>query len=295
MIADAQSEGLCTLTNGCAALAVSTSGYRAWRRRKAQGATRHQQQDAALTERIVAIHAASHQAYGSPRIHAALQKAGVCCSKQRVARLMREAELRSRRAAKPRRPQTTHSKHALPVAPNLLDRNFVATAPNQKWVADVTYIPTDAGWHYLAVLLDLYSRRIVGWAMGSRFTRALVGRALSQALEVRKAPALLHSDRGVQYASHHYQELLRAAGIACSMSRRGNCYDNAVMESFFASLKSETLLSERAFANLEEANRHLFAWIEGFYNLRRLHSTLGYQSPADFETTTATAPERDVA
>lgn len=302
MIAQAHAAGACTLHNGCAALSVSPSGYRQWSKRTAQGPSLRQRQDAALTEHIVAIHAASGETYGSPRIHASLKQAHkqadaqlFVCSKHRVARLMRQAGVRSQRAAKRRKVQTTDADHALPVAENHLARTFTATAPNQKWVADVTYIPTAAGWCFLAVILDLYSRKVVGWALASRFTQALVGRALTNALAVRRPPRLLHSDRGVQYCSESYQQALARAGIQCSMSRRANCYDNAVMESFFASLKTETRLAKGAFANPDQARRALFAYIEGFYNTRRLHSTLGYQSPDAFERATATAPHSAVA
>ena len=196
---------------------------------------------------------------------------------------MRKAGIRSRRARKPRRMQTTDSNHALPVARNLLAREFTATASDKKWVADATYIPTERGWLFLAVILDLYSRKVVGWSMGTRFNRELVCRALHNTLEVRKAPELLHSDRGVQYASDAYQEMLTKADITCSMSRKGDPYDNAVVESFFASLKSEIAMPKDGFVNPDAAKRALFAYIEDFYNIRRLHSSLGYMSPVAFE------------
>ncbi len=283
MIAEAHAAGECKPRNGCVALEVSLSGYRAWCRRKKQGPSQRQHQDALLTERIVAIDAESGGVYGGPRIHAALRQAGVACSKHRVARLMREAGVRSRRASKRRHGQTTDSNHSLPVAENLLARDFTATAPDQKWVADITYIPTQQGWCYLAVKLDLYSRKVVGWALSNRCDRELVIHALKNALEVRKPPQLLHSDRGVQYASRAYQQELKAAGIQCSMSRPGECHDNAVAESFFASLKGESLPTKRSFANLDEARRAIFAYIDGFYNRRRYHSTLGQCSPDAFE------------
>jgi len=208
---------------------------------------------------------------------------------------MRTNGLRSLRAHKVRRVKTTDSNHALPVARNLLARDFTATAPDKKWVSDVTYIPTERGWLFLAVLLDLFSRKVVGWAVAPNFNRELVARALGNALVSRKPPALLHSDRGVQYASDAYQALLAKAGIQCSMSRRGDCYDNAVVESFFASLKSEIDLPRNGFVNPEQAKRKLFAYIEDFYNRRRLHSALGYQSPVNYEKQTATTPEREFA
>ncbi len=234
-------------------------------------------------KRIVAIYDESGEAYGSPRVHAALRHSGEKCSKHRVARLMRKAEIRSRRARKPRRIATTDSNHDLPVAKNLLAREFTATASDTKWVADATYIPTEKGWLFLAVILDLCSRKVVGWSVATRFNRELVCRALHNALEVRNAPELLHSDRGVQYASDAYQEMLSAAGIQCSMSRKGDPYDNAVIESFFASLKSEIDMPRDGFVNPDVAKRAIFAYIEGFYNIRRLHSSLGYMSPVDFE------------
>lgn len=247
------------------------------------GPSARESADERLTKQIVAIHTESGAAYGSPRVHAALRQAGEKCSKHRVARLMRKAEIRSRRARKPRRMQTTDSGHAFPVARNLLAREFTATASDKKWVADATYIPTERGWLFLAVILDLYSRKVVGWSMDTRFNRELVCRALSNALEVRKAPDLFHSDRGVQYASDAFQKSLAKAGISCSMSRKGDPYDNAVAESFFASLKSEIAMPKDGFVNPQAAKRTLFAYIEGFYNIRRLHSSLGYMSPVAFE------------
>lgn len=290
MIAAAQHTGECTARNGCLALDVSESGYADWRRREQQGLVcRRAQDDAALTVRITAMHAESGGAYGSPRIHAALKEAGVHCSVHRVARLMRLAGLQSVRHRRSQRIQTTDSNHDQPVADNHLQRQFSAAAPNQKWVADTTYIATEQGWLFLAVILDLYSRKVVGWAASTRFNRELVCRALNNALALRPAPALLHTDRGVQYASAEHQQLLAAHDIQSSMSRRANCWDNAVVESFFASLKSELNLEQRNFANAGEANRAIFAYLEAFYNPRRLHSTLGYRSPDAFERETATA------
>jgi transposase InsO family protein len=289
MIEQTRSETSCSVRNACQALNVSESGYRAWCKRQAQGETWRQRQELALTERIVAIHHANNRAYGSPRIYKALRKAGVQVSKHRVAQVMRKAGIRSLRAPKRRRVQTTDSNHDLPVAPNLLNREFTATAPNQKWVADVTYIPTQEGWLFLAVILDLFSRKVVGWATGARFTHELVDGALRNALALRPPPALLHSDRGVQYASHAHQQLLRQAGIQSSMSRRADCYDNAVMESFFSTVKGESILVERPFVNRQEARMALFAYLEDFYNTRRMHSTLGYLSPDEFEHAAAAA------
>ena len=295
MICESVAAGDCTIRSGCQALDVSESGYHDWLCRQEQEPSVREQEDEQLTRRIVAIHAESGKAYGSPRIHAALKAQGTKCSKHRVARLMRESGIRSLRARKVRRVKTTDSKHDLPVARNLLDRDFTATAPDKKWVADTTYIPTEKGWLFLAVILDLYSRKVVGWAVAPNFNRELVCRALHNALEVRKRPELLHSDRGVQYASDDYQSLLTTTSIHCSMSRRGNCYDNAVVESFFASLKSEIGLPRDGFANPQQARRTLFAYIEDFYNRRRLHSALGYQSPVNFERQKATALGRRFA
>lgn len=293
MIADAQKAGEVSMHNGCAALAVSESGYADWQRREQEGLLScRAQDDATLTAQIRAIHTASGASYGSPRIHAELKEAGVHCSVHRVARLMRLAGLQSVRYRKPRRIQTTDSNHDQPVADNHLQREFSAKAPNQKWVADTTYIATEAGWFFLATILDLYSRKVVGWATSTSFNRELVCRALTNALELRPAPALLHTDRGVQYASNAHQKLLADHKIQCSMSRRADCWDNAVMESFFASLKSELNLNACSFANAAEANRKVFAYIAGFYNPSRLHSSLGYRSPDDFEQATATTLEK---
>jgi putative transposase len=283
MIQQRHRSGECTLRNGCEALDVSESGYYDWLRRQAQEPGSRARQEATLTRQIADLHRQSGKAYGSPRIHAALKAQGVRCSKHRVARLMRKAGIRSLRARKVRRVKTTNSNHGLPVSRNLLGRDFTATAPDKKWVADVTYIPTEQGWLYLAVILDLFSRKVVGWAAAQNFNRDLVCHALRNALVTRKTPQMLHSDRGVQYASDAYQSLLTTTGIQCSMSRRGDCYDNAVAESFFASLKSEIGLPRTGFVNPQQAKRKLFAYIEDFYNRRRLHSSLGYKSPVNFE------------
>jgi transposase InsO family protein len=236
-----------------------------------------------LVEVIKVIHAESHQTYGSPRIHAELSARGHPCNRKRVARLMRlhgiQASGRQRR-----RVVTTDSRHDLTVAPNLLGQDFAAQAPDAKWVADITYVPTQAGWLYLAVVLDLYSRKVVGWSMDRSMTASLATHALRMALQTRRpaSPLLHHSDRGGQYASYVYQELLRANAFHVSMSRRGNVYDNAVIESFFGSLKTE-LIYHHQFRTIQEAKTHIFAYIEGFYNHRRRHSSLGYLSPDEFE------------
>jgi transposase InsO family protein len=236
-----------------------------------------------LIEQIQQAHEQSRRTYGSPRIAAELKSRDVPVCENTVAKLMKQAGIRVR----PRRsfvPRTTDSAHDYPVAPNRLDRDFGASLPNRKWTCDITYVPTDEGWLYLAVVMDLFSRKIVGWSMQDHLRVELVGDALSMALANRKpAPGLLHhSDRGVQYASEDYQQLLVESGIQCSMSRRGDCYDNAVTESFFSGLKTE-LVNHQRYATRHEARLSLFDWIETFYNRRRLHSSLGYLSPEAFE------------
>jgi transposase InsO family protein len=236
-----------------------------------------------LAAKIRQIHQASYETYGSPRIHAELQQHGILCNRKRVERLMRLHQLRA--VCKRRRRYTTNSAHKLPVAPNRLDQDFAAQAPNRKWVADISYVWTAEGWLYLAAILDLFSRKIVGWAMAERSDRHLVHKALQMAL-VRRRPGtdlLHHSDRGSQYASQDYQTLLADHQIQVSMSRTGNVYDNAVMESFFATLKTE-LVHRRHYQSRAEARTNIFSYIEGFYNRRRRHSALGYCSPEQFES-----------
>lgn len=268
----------------CRAVNISVSGYYRWRRRKQRVAlTPRQQENQRLSQAIRTIHAASYATYGSPRIHAQLRSEGWQCSKQRVERLMRQAGLRGK-CKRRCRPVTTQSQHSLPVAENLLNQDFAAQQPNAKWTGDITYIPTAQGWLYLAVILDLFSRKVVGWAMDTTMTADLVRRALHAALITRRPPAglLHHSDRGSQYASQPYQTLLKQQRIRVSMSRTGNCYDNAVTESFFATLKVERVHDQR-YASPTEAKRDIFQYIEGFYNRCRLHSALGYLSPDQFE------------
>lgn len=262
----------------CRVLGLARSGYYAWKRRRTNARA---EQDATLTRHIQTVFTASRQTYGSPRVHAALRAEGVRCSKKRVARLMCRARLVARRRRA--RVRTTDSRHELPLAPNLLERQFHATAPNQVWLADITYLATREGWLYLAVVLDLFGRRVVGWSMAATLERTLVLAALRQALEGRQPPAGLihHSDRGSQYASGDYQALLASAGLTPSMSRKGNCWDNAPMESFFASLKAE--LGETVFASHAAARTAVFDYIERFYNRQRRHSTLGYDTPAQYE------------
>lgn len=263
----------------CRLLQVSRSGYYAWCKR---GPSRRAVANAMVVQQMRAVHQRVRQRYGSPRMHKELRAQGVAIGRHRVARLMRQAGLVVRR---PRRFRgTTQSKHSRLVAPNVLQRNFHSTAPNQKWVGDISYIPTQEGWLYLAVLLDLYARRVVGWSMRDRLKDELTVAALDMALKRRRPPANLlhHSDRGSQYASQTYRKRLRRHGLCPSMSRVGNCWDNAVVESFFASLKVE-LIHQRTYATRDEARQDLFEYIEIFYNQQRRHSTLGYLSPAEFE------------
>ncbi|HSS98685.1 MAG TPA: IS3 family transposase [Terriglobales bacterium] len=264
----------------CRVLEVAESGYYAWH--KAQSSNR-QQGDERLTREIRHIYQQHRGLYGSPRIHATLKAKGCRCSRKRVARLMREAHLRSVRQRK-RRIQTTHSKHPYPVAANLLNQQFEAQRPNQKWVADITYIPTRTGWLYLAAVLDLFSRRIVGWAISARCDATLVQNALQMAFAQRQLDGELvhHSDRGSQYAAHNYQDLLAQHHITVSMSRTGNCYDNAVMESFFRTLKAECV-DLHVFHSHAHARSLLFEFVEVYYNRQRLHSSLAYCTPAAFE------------
>lgn len=268
------------LSTLCRALEVSRSGYYAWR----TGApSARQQADARLAEQIRQVHQDSRATYGSPRVVAALRQAGTRASRKRVARLMRQERLcgRVRRRFVPR---TTDSAHELPIAPNHLAQAPSAQEPGQIWVSDITYVPTDEGWLYVAGVLDLYSRRLVGWAFGESLETHLPLRALDMALIQGSARAgrLHHSDRGSQYASTAYRSALEEAGVRCSMSRRACCYDNAAMESFWSTLKNE-LVHRRRFATRGEACAVLFEWIEVFYNRQRLHSALGYKSPVDFE------------
>lgn len=262
----------------CRSLGISASGYYAWRNR-APSARR--QAERFLLARIRQIYQRSRQTYGSPRIYAELRAQGWGGNHKRIERLMRQHQIR----AQPRRRfrSTTDSQHRLPVAPNVLQQRFETARANQVWTADLTYVATAEGWLYLATVLDLFSRRIVGWAMAEQLETPLVGEALQMALVQRQPTAglLHHSDRGRQYASADYQAVLRAAGIQVSMSRRGNCYDNAVHESFFGTLKREC--ASAPYASRAAARASLFEYIEVWYNRQRRHSALGYLSPAEFE------------
>lgn len=269
----------------CRLLGVSKSGFYAWRDRPDSARSRD---DARLAVDIAAVHKRSRGRYGSPRVHAELCASGVRLGRKRVERLMREQGLRAR----PRRRfrKTTDSQHADPIAPNLLERNFEATAPNQVWVTDVTYVPTSEGWLYLAVILDLYARRVVGWAASEANDTELALDALSKATSSRQPPRGLvhHSDRGSPYASADYRGALDASGIVPSMSRKGDCWDNAVAESFFSTLKVE-LVHEEKYETRSAAIASIGDYIQSFYNLERRHSLLDYVSPVEFELKTQVA------
>jgi putative transposase len=264
----------------CSVLGVARSGFYAWGKRSV---SRRRQRQEQLLEAMREIHGQRHKrSYGSPRMQRELVAQGHRVSENTVARLMRQSGLRATTARKFR--HTTDSNHRLPVAPNVLDRQFEARGPNEKWVSDITYVWTDEGWLYLAAVEDLYSRKVVGWSLGERLTSELVNEALRMAIgrQLPMVDLLAHSDRGSQYASGSYQRLLASRGITCSMSRKGNCWDNAPMESFFATLKKELVHQER-YATREEARQSLFEYIEVFYNRVRRHSAIGYQSPTRFE------------
>ena len=263
----------------CQVLDVSESGFYAWRKRPACQRTR---EDAQLREEIRQEFRAHQGRYGSPRLHAELRDQGRSIARKRVARLMREAGLCAK--GKRRRVLTTQRDPSHPVAPNLLHREFTATEPNSKWVTDITSIPTMQGWLYLAVILDLYSRMVVGWSMSGKCDENLVERALELAIARRhpKSGLLHHSDRGCQYTSHAYRQRLEQAGMIVSMSRKGNCWDNAAIESFFGSLKEECVGST-IYSSHDEARLALFTYIEGYYNRLRRHSTLSYVSPFNYE------------
>ena len=263
----------------CKVLDVSTSGYYAWRGRPP---SKREMANRALTAKIEKEFKKSGETYGSPRIYQVMRKLGLICSKNRVARLMRVAGLRAKQSR--RRKSTTRRNKADRAAPNLLKRDFTTSAPNQKWLADITYIATQEGWLYLAAVMDLYSRRIVGWAMSKRMTSDLTLTALDMAIRrCRPGPKLIHhSDQGSQYTDREYQAILAAHQMLPSMNGVGSWWDNAPMESFFGLLKSE-LVYDRAYRTRDEASPDLFYYIEAWYNRRRLHSALGYESPEAYE------------
>jgi len=263
----------------CQVLSVSENGYYNWRTR---GKSQRKQDDDTLAERIEDAYHQNKGKYGSPRIHAELKAQGVHCARKRVARLMREKQLSARK--KRRRACTTNSEHRFPIAPNLLKRDFTADAPNKKWMSDITYIETREGWLYLAGIIDAYSRKIVGWSMSTHHDAELVKAALHLAL-VRRHPGaelIHHSDRGSEYASSRYQQQLLEHRIYVSMSKKGDCYDNAVIESFWATVKEECC-GNKIFSSRKEAKIAIFEYIEIYYNRKRRHSSLGYLSPVEYE------------
>lgn len=264
----------------CRVLHVSRSGFYAWSGRAPSQQERRREE---LGRHILEAHRGSGETYGSPRIHRQLVAGGIDCAENTVAKLMRDAGIRSK-AQKRFKPTTTDSRHRQPIAANTLNREFQVDEPDKVWASDITYIPTAEGWLYLAVVMDLCTRRIVGWATADHLRAELATSALCMALAHRRPSrgVLHHSDRGVQYASESYRQLLARHRIEASMSGVGDCYDNAVVESFFSTLKRE-LTHHTTYRSHEEANRSLFEYIEVFYNRRRLHSTLGYRSPVEFE------------
>jgi putative transposase len=264
----------------CEVLDVSRAGYYAWRSRPESARSAENRE---LLEDIQQVHCDNRGRYGSPRIHVELKARGHSVSRGRVERLMCRHGIRAI-MARPRRVRTTDSRHDQPIAPNLLDRNFIAAAPNRIWLADITYIDTDQGWLYLAAVMDLYSRKIVGWAMQDHMRTELPLTALSMAISAQRPGAELihHSDRGVQYASADYRSAVKFAKFHASMSRKADCYDNAPMESFFHTLKTE-LVHHQHYATKDQAKRNIFAYIEGYYNRTRRHSAIGYISPIEME------------
>ena len=263
----------------CRVFEVSRSGYYGWKR---QPRSKRQKDNEKILMEIKESHKNSRRAYGSPRITEDLQANGTKCGENRVARLMKMHGIVGK--AKKKFKATTNSRHNLPVAENVLNQNFTAEKPNTIWVSDITYIWTLEGWLYLVVILDLFSRQVVGWAMSDRMTSGFVVKALYQAIGRRRPPSgcIFHSDRGVQYASSDFRDALKAFGFIQSMSRKGNCYDNAVAESFFHTLKTEHVYEYR-YETRAEARQSIFDYIEMFYNRQRRHSALGYRSPVSYE------------
>ena len=264
----------------CEVLWVSRSGYYAWRDRPASSRAKRREE---LAAKVRAVHEANRRVYGSPRVCAALRASGEGACENTVAKVMRDNGIRAK-AKRKYVPRTTDSAHDRPVAPNVLGRDFDADLPDRKWAADITYVPTAEGWLYVAAVIDLCSRKVVGWSMAEHMRTDLVSDALGMALARRSPGAglLHHSDRGVQYASDDYQHLLRSHGIECSMSGRGDCWDNAAMESFWGTLKTE-LVHHEHYQTREQARASIFEYVEVFYNRQRLHSSLGFQSPEQFE------------
>ena len=263
----------------CKILKVSCTGFYAWLKRPE---SRRSRENRFLEQQIRQVHKDSKMIYGAPKIHWELNEQGIPCGKNRVARIMRKAGIKSKTIRKFK--ATTNSRHSFPVAPNLLNQNFDVDISNKCWVADLTYIPTAQGWLYLATLMDLYSRRIIGWSMDKRMTRQLTIDALEMAIVNRQdvQGVIHHSDRGSQYASADYQKVLKEHGIICSMSGKGNCYDNAVMENFFHLLKCEWV-HHYQYLTRQQAKTSIFEYIEMFYNVKRRHSRLNYMSPYEFE------------
>lgn len=265
----------------CAALDVTRSGYHAW---LSASPSEREQSDAALTLKIQAIHARHKGRYGAPRIEADLRTKGDCHGRKRIARLMKEDGLRPH-CSRHFVPQTTDSNHAEPIAPNRLAEEPAPQKPNQIWVSDLTYVPTQEGWLYVAVIMDLWSRRVIGWSTGASLEAGLVLSALQMALRHRRPAAglLHHSDRGIQYASAEHRAALKLAGIEPSMSRTANPYDNAHMESFMATYKRECVGLSGGYTSRAEGTADFFDYVESYYNRERIHSALGYKTPVDFE------------
>ena len=268
------------VATACAVLGVSESGFYAWRSRDA---SLRQRDDMVLLAHIRAEFSTSNETYGSPRMLVELRENGLAIGRHRVARLMSENGMKARQ--KTRFKKTTDSDHGGPVAPNVLDQNFATDAPNEKWGVDISYVWTAEGWLYLAIVVDLFSRKIVGWAMSDRMKRGLAMAALQRAITLRRPPPGLihHSDRGSQYCCVDYRRLVTGSGFIASMSGRGNCYDNAMVETVFKTIKSECVW-RKAFSSRDQASNAIGLYIEGFYNPQRRHSSLGYKSPAAFET-----------
>lgn len=263
----------------CKVLSVSRSGYYGWLTYKPSKQT---QANVQLDQKIFDIYTAHKSRYGAPRITRSLQAQGIACSHTRVARRMRHMDIRG--LAKRKYKVTTDSAHNQPIFENILNRNFVTSGINQKWVGDITYIRTQEGWLYLAVIIDLHSRAVIGWAMSNRMKKQLVCNALLMALFKRKFPenVIVHSDRGSQYCSGKYRNILKHNQLVGSMSRKGNCWDNAIAESFFHSLKVE-LIQENQYKTRDEAKQSIFQYVEGYYNQKRLHSAIDYRVPSEVE------------